>query len=109
MLLGQFLEPPAEIHRVADDGEFHSLRRTNVADNNFTIVDACSHPKFRPPPGPPGRVQLSQSLSHRYGGANCGHRIFPRAVAVESAPDRHERITDELVQSATMFEDALNH
>src|SRR5438477_11128171 len=107
MLLGQFLEPPAEIHCVADDGEFHSLRRSDVADNNFAIVDACSHPKFRPPACPPGRVQLNQSSSHRHGGTNRGNSIFPGAVAVESSPNRHESVTDELVQSAAVLEDAL--
>src|SRR5205823_8284771 len=38
-LLGQFLKFPCHVDGIADDSEFHSLGRSNVADNDFAMID----------------------------------------------------------------------
>ena len=46
-VFGQLLKFPSHVYRISDHGEFHSLRRPNVADNHFAMIDRDTDSQLR--------------------------------------------------------------
>ena len=106
---GQLLHFPGHVDGVADDGEFHPLRRTDVADNDRAVVEGDADIQFRQTFRAPFEIEPRQFLAHGEGGADGGDRILARPGAADVAPDGHDGVAHEFIERAAKPKNALDH
>src|SRR5439155_10868064 len=80
-ILGQLLKLPSHVYGVADNGKFHPLRRSNVADNYFPMIDRDTDSQLGQTALRPSRIQPLQFRPHGEGRANSIGRVISDAFA----------------------------
>ena len=76
----------SQIDGVADHGRVHAFVRTNVADDDFALIDADTHSQRHPAFSEPSFIQLLQRAPHPDRRAHRSFCIFGLAETAHVPP-----------------------
>ena len=109
MKLAAFLEPPRIVYGIADDGEIHAGRCTDVSDDHGAVIEGDPDVELNAPFLTPAGVQAGGSFAHgdRASGGVAG--VFTDTRAADVAPNGHDGVAHELVECAAVLKDAIDH
>ena len=97
------------IHGIAYHRRIHSVLRTNIANDHFTVIDADAHAQSHPALFAPTLIELAQLPPHTQRCSRAAFRVLRRSKATHVAPDSHDGVANELIQRAAIAENHRSH